>query len=304
MKFKYFALLSLGVMAVTSCSDDDNHFNTSKDVTVELADATVRISEDQTSSTSYNYIPVVVNGESNGPIEVTIEVKPYGEYPAEADVNYVFTTYTITIPAGESTGRFQYYPKGDNEINNDRSFEVRIADVKGAKVGAQENTIVTLVDNEGLLPIYYSGLAGAWNGTMESTYDGPLPQEFTIETVAEGAAGYGKDVTLVNFPATGMTTNATFSVDGVEQKIYVTIPSGQTIGVLNHATYGKGDVKNYPVSGNSYTTAAYEFVLEFNFDLKSGSYVQDPEYNFGVLVSFSAGMMMYDSFSAMSFMRN
>ncbi|RXE70350.1 hypothetical protein ED352_10590 [Muribaculaceae bacterium Isolate-002 (NCI)] len=304
MKLKYFAILSIGALAVTSCSDDDNHFNTNKDVTVELADAEIRISEDQASNTSYNYIPVVVNGESDGPIEVTIEVLPYGEDPAEADVNYVFTAYTITIPAGETTGRFQYYPKGDDVINDDRTFQVKIADVKGATVGAQDNTIVTLVDNEGLIPIYYSGLAGAWDAVMESTDDGPVGQSFTVVTTAEGTDGYGKDVTLIDFPGDGMTTKANFSIDGVTQEIYVSIPSGQQVGQMTHPTYGVGKMLIYPVSGNSYTTAAYDFTLKFNFDLKSGQYVIDPEYNFGVLVSFSAGMMMYDSFSAMSFFRN
>lgn len=304
MKLKYFALLSLGALAVTSCSDDDNDFNTDKDVTVEMAEATIRVSEDQVSSTSYNYIPVEVKGESNGPIEVTIEVSPYGENPAKADVNYVFTSYTITIPAGENTGQFQYYPKGDDVVNADREFEVKIVDVKGATVGNQANTVVTLVDNEGLIPIYYSGLAGAWDAVMESTYDGPLPQSFTIVTTAEGASGYGKDVTLVDFPATGLQTAATFSIDGVTQEIFVSIPTGQQLGAMNHPTYGLGILLLYPVSGNSYTTAAHNFVLKFNFDLKTGQYVQDAQYNFGVLVSFSAGMMMYDSFSAMTFLRN
>lgn len=303
MKFKYIALLSLGVLAVTSCSDDDNDFNSNSEVTVELADATIRISEDQTSSTSYNYIPVVVNGESNGPIEVTIEVLPYGEHPAVADENYVVTSYHITIPEGQTSGSFQFYPKGDDVINDDRSFEVRIADVKGAKIGAQESTIVTLVDNEGLIPIYYTGLAGSWDAVMESNYDGPLPLTFNIVTAAEGESGYGKDITLVNFPDTGMTTVANFSIDGVEQKIYIAIPSGQTVGILNHATYGRGEVKLYPISGNSYTTAAYDFMLEFNFDLKSGEYVIDPNYDFGVLISFNAGMMIYDAFSSMTFTR-
>ncbi|MDE6199149.1 MAG: hypothetical protein K2L55_06140 [Muribaculaceae bacterium] len=304
MKFKYFALLSLGALAVTSCSDDDNTFNTDKDVTVELAEATIRVSEDQASSTSYNYIPVVVNGKTNGPVQVTIEVMPYGEEPAEADVNYVFTSYTINIPAGETSGMFQYYPKGNDDINNDRSFEVKIVDVKGATVGAQNNTVVTLVDNEGLIPVYYSGLAGAWDAVMESTYDGPVGQSFVIVTAEEGAAGYGKDVTLVDFPATGMQTSATFSIDGVTQEIFLSIPSGQTLGQMTHPTYGLGKELLYPVSGNSYTTAAYDFMLKFGFDLKSGQYIQDPEYNFGILVSFSAGMMMYDQFSAMNFMRN
>ena len=154
-----------------------------------LKESAIRVSEDQVSNTDYNYIPVEVTGTSNGPIEVTIEVAPYGTDGAVADKNYVFTSYTMTIPAGESEIGFQYYPKGNDEINNDMSFEVKIKDAKGAKIGAQNQTIVTLVDNEGLIPVYYTGLAGAWEGVMESTYDGPLPINFTIETVAEGEEG-------------------------------------------------------------------------------------------------------------------
>lgn len=303
MKFKYIALLSLGMLAVTSCSDDDTDFNTNDDVTVELTEATIRLSEDQASSSAFNYIPVAVKGEANGPIEVTIAVSPYGEHPAVADVNYVFTTYTIIIAEGDTSASFQYYPKGDDEINDDRSFEVKIVDVKGAKIGTDDTTIVTLVDNERLIPIYYNGLAGEWNAVMMSNYDGPLPLTFDIVTVAEGEPGYGKDLTLVNFPDAGMVTAANFSVDGMEQKIYVSIPSAQSVGVLNHPTYGRGDVRIYPISGNSYTTASYNFMLEFNFDLKSGEYIVDPSYDFGVLISFSAGMMIYDSFSAMTFTR-
>lgn len=303
MKIKYFALMSLCALAVTSCSDDDNAFNTDSNVSVQLKEATIRISEDQVSPTDYSYIPVEVTGTANGPIEVTIEVAPYGENGAVADKNYVITTNTLTIPMGQTEIGFQYYPNGNDEINDDLSFEVKIKDVKGAKVGAQNNTIITLVDNESLIPTYYSGLAGEWQGVLESTYDGPLPINFTIETVEEGAEGYGKSLTLVDFPDSGMKTTAQFGVDGVTQEIFVSIPSGQQLGSMNHPNYGVGNILLYPVSGNSYTTAAYNFSLKFGFDLKSGQYVVDPNFNFGVLVSFSAGMMMYDSFSNMTFSR-
>lgn len=295
--------MSLCALAVTSCSDDDNDFNTDSNVSVQLKEATIRVSEDQVSPTSFNYIPVEVTGEANGPIEVTIEVAPYGQNGAVADKNYVMTTYSLTIPTGEKEIGFQYYPKGNDEINEDYSFEVKIKDVKGAKVGTQNNTIVTLVDNEGLIPIYYSGLAGNWDGVMESNYDGPLPLTFTVETVAEGEEGYGKNVTLIDFPEAGFTTNAVFSIDGVTQEIFVSIPAGQQIGALNHPTHGQGKVMIYPISGNSYTTAAFNFSLKFGFDLKSGEYVPDPDYDFGVLVNFAGVMMIYDSYSAMTFVR-
>lgn len=295
--------MSLCALAVTSCSDDDNVYNTDSNVSVQLKEATIRISEDQVSPTDYNYIPVEVTGTANGPIEVTIEVAPYGENGAVADKNYVITTYSLTIPTGQNEIGFQYYPDGNDEINDDLSFEVKIKDVKGAKVGAQKNTVITLVDNESLIPIYYSGLAGSWQGVLESNYEGPLPINFTIETVAEGAEGYGKKVTLVDFPDAGLVTNAQFVVNGVTQEIFVSIPTGQQLGTLNHPSYGEGQILLYPVSGNSYTSAAYNFSLKFGFDLKSGEYVVDPTFDFGVLVSFSAGMMMYDSYSKMTFSR-
>lgn len=303
MKFKYFALLSLGVLAVTSCSDDDNDFNTNNDVTVDFTDTELRVSEDQVSSTSFSYIPFVVNGESNGPIEVTIEVLPCGENPAEVDKNMVFTSYTYTIPAGEAAGSFQFYPKSNSEENPDRTFEVKIVDVKGAKVGAQTNCVVTLVDNESLIPTYYEGLAGVWEGVLESTNYGPTPAQFEIVTVAKGEEGYGEDLLLVDFPEAGMNAVASFSIDGVTQEIFVSLPSGQELGQITHPTYGIGKFMLYPLAGNSYTTSAYDFVLKFNFDLVSGSYVVDPEWNCGILVKFAAGMMLWDEYSGMEFYR-
>ena len=67
--------MSLCALAVTSCSDDDNAFNTDSNVSVQLKESAIRVSEDQVSNTDYNYIPVEVTGTSNGPIEVTIEVE-------------------------------------------------------------------------------------------------------------------------------------------------------------------------------------------------------------------------------------
>lgn len=303
MKFKYLAILSLGAVAFAACSDDDANYNTNKDVTVELAQSSIRVSEDQLSNTAYNYIPVTVKGETNGPVRVTIEVAPYGSDPAEADKNYVFTSYSINIPAGETTGQFQYYPKGNDVINPDLSFEVKIVNVEGASVGANNSTVVTLVDNEGLIPIYYPGIAGAWNGVFESESDGPLPLNVTIQTVAEGQDGYGTKVHFLNFPDAGMQCDGKFSIDGVAQEIYVAVSSGQLLGQMSHPTYGVGNILLYPVSGNSYTTAAYDFILKFNFDLKSGELVVDPEWNMGILVSFQAGMMMYDTATAITFNR-
>ncbi len=311
MKFKFLSILALGAVVLASCSDDDNAVNGLPGVTVNMANASIRVSEDQASSTSFNYIPVTVEGETNGPVKVTIELLPYGEHPATADVNYIVTSNTIIIPAGETTGRFQYYPVGDDIINDDRSFEVKITKVEGAEVGAQASTVVTLVDNEGLIPIYYDGLAGAWSAIKHSASDGNVYQaNFTIDTVAEGEEGYGKTVKLNGFPeaaSSAMSPNSTvasFSVDGVEQAIYLTVTMGQNVGTYTHGTYGLGQVMIYPASDTSYWSAG-EFTFKFNFDLATGEMIPNEEGKFfGVLISFSAGMMMYDTYDVMQFVRN
>lgn len=184
------------------------------------------------------------------------------------------------------------------------SFEVKIKDVKGASAGAQDKSIITLVDNEGLIPIYYTGLAGEWDVITESTYDGPLPVTSTIVVAEEGEEGYGKSLQIYNFPYGGaVVKDASFSVDGVEQAIYVSVPSMQSVDTMSHPSYGAGDVVLYPLKDGYLTSAPYQFIFKFNFDLKSGEYVIDPEWNFGVLVSFTAGMMIYDEFTAITFTR-
>ncbi|MDE7387030.1 MAG: hypothetical protein K2N28_07825 [Muribaculaceae bacterium] len=311
MKLKHLSILALGALAFTACSDDDKAgLNTAAGVTVSMAESTIRISEDQLSNTTFNYITVDVDGEANGDIYVTLDLAPYGEHGATADKNYIMTSQRIRIPAGEKTGRFQYYPVGDNIINDDRSFEAKIAKVEGASVGADASTVVTLVDNEGLIPIYYPGLGGLWSAAMYSN-DGQnvYQNDFQIQCYPEGDDNYGKAVKLVGFPepaSTMMSQNnvaASFSVDGVEQAIYLTVEMGQQVGTFTHPTYGVGKVFIYPCSSTSYWSTG-TFTFKFNFDLKSGEMLpDDQDRDFGILISFSAGMMLYEGYTAMEFSR-
>ena len=296
---KIFKILSIGVLAcsVASCSDSED-FNTAGNVSVEMGEATIRISEDQISSASFNYIPVVVKGEANGPIRVNIELTPVGEGGAVSGVNYIMTSTSIIIPEGETTGSFQYYPKGDSEINDDRSFTAKIVSVEGASIGQNNTTEITLVDNEGLIPIYYTGLAGKWNAVYNSMYDGPIQGNPTIEVVNEGETGYGSVVTLKDFPDVGFTTIGNFGIDGVNQIITLSIECGQVIGTFNSASNGLGNVFLAPFSGSSYWNGG-TFTLQFNFDLKSGEMLPDADGRaLGALIQFAGGVSIYDGYDA------
>lgn len=301
---KILKLFSIGVIAcsVVSCSDSEE-FNTAGNVSVEMVETSIRLSEDQLSSSTFNYIPVVVKGEANGPIRVNIELTPVGDNGAVSGVNYIMTSTSIIIPSGSTTGAFQYYPKGDSEINDDRSFIAKIVSVEGASIGSNNTTEVTLVDNEGLIPIYYSGLAGKWNAVYNSMYDGPIQGEPTIEVVKDGEAGYGSTVIFKDFPDKSFTTVGSFGIDGVNQIITVSIECGQTIGEFISSKNGKGSVFLAPFNGSSYWNGG-TFTLQFNFDLKSGEMLPDPDgRGLGALVQYAAGVGIYDGFDAITLSR-
>ncbi len=298
MKFEFLSILALGTVAMVSCTDDSdyNNVNTAPGVTVEMKEASIRLAEDQASSSAYSYIDVVVNGETNGPVKVSIDLSPVGTDGAVADVNYIMTSTSIIIPAGETVGRFQYYPKGDNEINEDRTFEAKISKVEGASVGAHATTEVTLVDNERLIPVYYPGIQGVWNLSVNGE-----PGSCTVVGAEEGEDGYGKELVLVDFPEAGLVTPATFSVDAVNQTISLSVSSGETVGKMTHPSYGAGVFLTYFLDDGYLVDGEVEF--QFTFDLNSGKMIPSSAGTFAVLFSCSAGYLLYGEYSTILFSR-
>lgn len=90
-------------------------------------------------------VPVVVTGEHTGTIRVTFELK---DHNAKEDENYIVTTKTLLIPAGQETMNFEFKTVDDKLVNDDRSFDVEIADVKGASIGENKRLTVTIKDND------------------------------------------------------------------------------------------------------------------------------------------------------------
>lgn len=152
---KYIKLFML--LAVTAffaaCSDDDASWNTNADVTVEMGKTEVKVKE---GAGLFN-VPIVVKGETTAPVRVHVSMRESGSNPAKKDVNYMVTDTTIVISDG--AGKVEIKTVDDDEINENRTFEVYIVSADGAKVGANSSTNVVLRDNDSE---FYEKLQGVW----------------------------------------------------------------------------------------------------------------------------------------------
>ena len=163
---KYIKLLML-LAVVTffgACSSDDDSWNSAADVTVSMKNPTMVIKENM----GLTNVPIEVKGKTNGNVYVTLAVKEVGEKPAKEDVHYYITDKTISI--SDSIGYVEVEPVDDDEINDDRTFEITIVEAKGAKIG-NATTQVSLKDNDSQI---YEKLQGKWKLTGVSRQGAPM----------------------------------------------------------------------------------------------------------------------------------
>lgn len=171
MKYiKLFMLLAV-VAFMGSCSDDDESWNSKSGVTVSMENKSMRFKE----SVGIVKVPIKVEGEANGPVSVTVEVKETGSNPAKENVNYYITTKTIKI--SDNTGNVELECVDDDKINDERTFEISIVSAKGATVGSNATTAVTLRDNDSE---FYEKLQGSW--VMNCTYN-DAPTKWDVKIV-------------------------------------------------------------------------------------------------------------------------
>lgn len=171
MKYiKLFMLLAV-VAFMGSCSDDDESWNSKSGVTVSMENESMRFKE----SVGIVKVPIKVEGEANGPVSVTVEVKETGSNPAKENVNYYITTKTIKI--SDNTGNVELECVDDDKINDERTFEISIVSAKGATVGSNTTTAVTLRDNDSE---FYEKLQGSW--VMNCTYN-KAPTKWDVKIV-------------------------------------------------------------------------------------------------------------------------
>ena len=147
-----------------ACSSDDDSWNSAADVTVSMKNPTMVIKENM----GLTNVPIEVKGKTNGNVYVTLAVKEVGSNPAKEDVHYYITDKTISI--SDSIGYVEVEPVDDDEINDDRTFEITIVEAKGAKIG-NATTQVSLKDNDSQI---YEKLQGKWKLTGVSRQGAPM----------------------------------------------------------------------------------------------------------------------------------
>lgn len=228
MKFAKIFAIALAIVSLSACSDDeDSSWNTAPNESVSMLNAQMSIGEDLEAGRYYN-IPIAVTGEANGPIRVFVEIKAVSSSPATEGEDFIVTEKETIIAAGENQGNIQFYPIGDNIINEDRQFVCTIVKAEGATIGSQLACTVTLKDNERLIPDAYRKIQGIW--TFHANDEGPV--EFDLECIGanEGEEGYLTDLLFVGWNGYNwVMTNATFSYDGSTNSAVVSFPLGQWI---------------------------------------------------------------------------
>lgn len=265
MKINKILAIALAALTMSACSDDDSDYNTSGDVTVSMQQAEMSVSEDF-NGTYYN-IPVVVTGDANGPIRVTVEFTADSADPAVEDQDYVVTEKSIVIPSDKKIGYIQFYPVGDNDQNPDRIFVATIVKAEGAALGDNQSCIVTLLDNERLLPEAYAKVMGEWVMSCDA---GKYPM--MVSGFNEGEDGYLTKIVMTGWHGRQECQSvAGFSLDASTGKILLTVPFGQVIARVNFTGFGEQDVQligfdgTYIYPTGSMTATSNDDATEFAF---------------------------------------
>lgn len=99
--------------------------------------------------------------------------------------------HCLSLPDQE-TINFEFKTVDDKLVNDDRSFDIEIADVKGASIGENKRLAVTIKDNDSSL---YETLLGTWvfTGTASTNQVTNAPVGFSVKvnTAEEGTEAYG-----------------------------------------------------------------------------------------------------------------
>lgn len=164
MKLTKYIATALAGMALVACGNDYRdiqgdvkiEYNTLPDVVVNLAEPTVSVNE----NTGLFTVPVYVQGNRNGYVTVTIECVETGNDPAIAGRHYLLTSDNINIAQDDEEGEFELSTIDFRGLDPNRTFDVKIIDVKGATVGQQATTLVTIND-KGSAP-KFQDLPGAY----------------------------------------------------------------------------------------------------------------------------------------------
>lgn len=266
---KIFALMLAATM-FTACSDDDN-WNGS-DVTVNMLNEEISVKE---NAGIFN-VPIVVEGEMNGPVQVTVEVAEVGETPAMDDVHYLVTQKTIVISAEDGSGSIEIMSVDDDEINDARTFTVTIVDVKGGTIGTQTATTVYLKDNDS---VFYEKLQGAWTLNAKNARTGAsISWNVNIVGYGEEESGYNQTlyITGVNGYSWAMF-ELVYHFDMDTKTGYLELPYGTVIaeGVNSDLADSPNNVVTGTLDDEGYIVVDGGTTAEWSDDFKQITFVPE-----------------------------
>lgn len=268
MKLTKYLLVACTALFLASCNDDEN-LNTDGNVTVQFASATMKAKE----NADLFYVPLEVNGKTNGPIRVTVEVAETTSSPAEEDVHYILTSKTVVIPNDSTEVSLEFAAINDMDINDDREFTVSITNVEGAKVGQNSSVTVTITDDDSL---FYEALQGNWTLTCIDDEGAEGTFNVKIYGVDEGEEGYEQTLYLSGFMGYNwVVMEMTYIYDSDENVIYLSLPFGQQIAEgVNFGLGGTNEVVLASLEGN-YIYFDGEYVATASLDMKSITFEPD-----------------------------
>ena len=195
-----------------ACSSDDDSWNSAADVTVSMKNPTMVIKENM----GLTNVPIEVKGKTNGNVYVTLAVKEVGSNPAKEDVHYYITDKTISI--SDSIGYVEVEHVDDDEINDDRTFEITIVEAKGAKIG-NATTQVSLRDNDSQI---YEKLQGKWKLTGVSRQGSPMESVVKIIGASDEEDGdYNNTLYLTGMAVSSSSARLSFHYDEDTKQGYV-----------------------------------------------------------------------------------
>ena len=198
MKLNKIFAIALAALTLTACSDDDDKnflggVNTASGVTVEMGDAQFTTQENQ----DFFYVPVAVNGETNGKVVVTVEVREatigQDQEAAKETTHYTITSKKINIAAGETTGLLEIANNWETGvINPDRVFDIAIVKVEGAQLGAQTTCTVTIENSDNP----YTMLCGNWKLNAVDRNGNAVELTAILKTPASSKPEFGDELWL------------------------------------------------------------------------------------------------------------
>lgn len=275
MKLNKIFAFGLLAFALTACSDDDDaKFNSASGVTVSMQKTEISVTKKFTGV--YYNVPVVVTGDANGPIKVTVEVSAASDLPATEGEDFRITSKTIIIPADSKTGNIQFYPIGSDEETNSAEFIVTITSAEGAQIGTQKTTEVLLK-----VPTTYDKLQGAW--VWEGAYysDGVVDEyNLTCTGLSEGDTGYGVELYFSGFMGYNWCSlGAEYTVDETTGLSTLSFPLSQVIAEDVTFSIGTFDIGLIEVSSAPTTWVTSGSIDgQISPDLKSVTF--DPNIGF------------------------